>query len=99
MHDDRKAQKLHATQFRVEEKSKGAVYTLKENGCCCKREEKMGRKQNLFPKDNVKLGKSGFLKCSTNLEFRWEISVDIINLILKASAQHLISFILHHEQN
>jgi hypothetical protein len=41
------------------------------------------------------------LKCDSdaNLEFRWKISVDIINLILKASAQHLISFILHDGRN
>lgn len=40
------------------------------------------------------------LRPESNLKFRREISVDIIDLILKASAQHLISFILyHHERN
>jgi hypothetical protein len=35
------------------------------------------------------------LKCDSSLESWWEISVDVINLILKSSAQHLISFILY----
>lgn len=40
------------------------------------------------------------LRHESNLKFWREISVDIIDLILKASAQHLISFILyHHERN
>jgi hypothetical protein len=37
---------------------------------------------------------------SSNLKFWREISVDIINLILKTSTQHLISFILYsHRRN
>jgi len=39
------------------------------------------------------------IRSESNLKFWWEISVDIINLILKASAQHLISFILHDGRN
>ena len=38
------------------------------------------------------------ISSNSNLKFWWEISVDIINLILKASTQHLISFILYHHR-